>query len=134
MALGVLGSPRPVASLGYTSTINWWCWDQAGFKDCHAMAFSKAQLVCKGLPNDPDCVARETDAQAKAGCKCPATAPAGKKPPATFAPPPSYAPPTMQQSSAIPTSTGVSGQKTWLILAAAAVGIWYFTRDTKEKK
>ena len=67
-----------------TSTIDWWCWDYPGFKDCHALAFEAAQNECEagGQPNDPTCLTTHADALAKAKCTCPAT-----PPPAASAPP-----------------------------------------------
>lgn len=39
---------RGMGALGLDSTIPGTCWDVAGFKDCHAQSFAKAQVDCQG--------------------------------------------------------------------------------------
>lgn len=80
------GAPPPLPEPGVpapSSSIPWWCWDQAGFKDCHALAFQAAQGECAagGLTNDPTCLTTHADALAKARCGCAATPPPGAKDP-----------------------------------------------------
>jgi len=62
------------------STIDWWCWDQSGFKDCHAKQWEAARDYCRqtnseGYTSMDVCLNKETDFRAKANCKC------SKKPP-----------------------------------------------------
>jgi hypothetical protein len=65
------GEPAP------KSTINWWCWDHPGFKDCHKLAFEAAQHQCEssGKKDDGTCLVTTADALVKQGCQCPAEPP-----------------------------------------------------------
>jgi hypothetical protein len=68
------GEPAPA------STINWWCWDSPGFKDCHKLAFEAAQGECAaaGKGDDHTCIVLAADRLSKDGCPCPATPPRPK--------------------------------------------------------
>lgn len=74
---GITG-PEPGAPSS-KSTIDWWCWNAPGFKDCHALAFQAAQGICQagGLSNDPVCLTTNSDKLAKERCGCPASPPEG---------------------------------------------------------
>jgi hypothetical protein len=65
------GAPAP------DSTINWWCWESPGFKQCHALAFEAAQRQCEsaGRKDDKVCLVTTADELAKKGCACPAEPP-----------------------------------------------------------
>lgn len=78
------GKPAP------DSTINWWCWDQPGFKDCHSLAFQAAQQQCnipqiQGTPIYNTCVVTGADENSKKACQCPDSPPANKLSPDTKA-------------------------------------------------
>jgi len=71
---------------GYSGlgAINWWCWDEPGFRDCHDEEFAQAQQTCAapawnqaGYANYDDCVSAEADAATTRLCACAATAPSG---------------------------------------------------------
>lgn len=75
MSLGILAGhrPRPMQGLGaWSSTIPGECWDQPGFKDCHAKQYAQAQKECAGvgLANDMDCIGPAADSGAKINCGC----------------------------------------------------------------
>lgn len=80
------------------STIPGECWDQSGFKECHAIAFRAAQADCeaKGKRDDGSCIVPLADHYAANGCPC-------EKEPGLFA--------------------GMTGN-TWMFVGLAAVGAW----------
>ena len=66
MSLGILGT----AGLGIVSTVPGECWDQPGFKDCHAQMYKTAQVTCSAQGKNTDaCIVPLADQLAK-GCKC----------------------------------------------------------------
>jgi len=87
------------------STIPGYCWDQPGFKDCHAIAFRAAQADCQAEGRQAEgnkCVGPRADHYATAcPCKEPSTA----------------------ETAAASLASAVTGP-TWLLLAVGAVGAW----------
>lgn len=78
----VVSSDGGTITLGgktYHSKIKWWCWDEPGFKECHAGAFAQAQAECEkaGLRDDADCIGPSADSIATQKCECRTTPPIG---------------------------------------------------------
>jgi hypothetical protein len=119
MPLGVLSG----AGLGIVSTIPGECWDQAGFKECHAAMYQTARIECRAQSNETDaCIVPKTDQYAKAGCKC------VKKPKTT-----TYTPsPSVPSESYSEPGTFLGMSSNTLFLVAAAVGAYYLLSDKKK--
>jgi len=62
------------------STINWWCWDESGFKDCHARQWEAARDFCQqtnsaGYTSMDVCLNKEADVRTKLNCPCSSSPP-----------------------------------------------------------
>src|SRR5690606_41081563 len=90
-AFGQVPSVRGLGALATNRSIPWKCWDNPGFKDCHAVAYAEAENKCAYCAQNPqdeancggyttltDCIERETNAMAWNNCVasfCPAQDP-----------------------------------------------------------
>lgn len=71
---------KPQAAATVASTIPGECWDQAGFKDCHAREYDKSKAACQRdydlmlLGADPaalaNCIVKATDSAVMKNCGC----------------------------------------------------------------
>ncbi len=130
-ALGILS--RATGALGYTSNIPAECWNQTGFKDCHAKSYAEAQASCakQNMPNDTGCIDPTTDSITMQKCKC---TKAGTKP----APKPviiSSSTTPKPGESLEPAQANIMGMdmKTVFLVGLVGVGLYMFMSEKKGK-
>jgi hypothetical protein len=123
-AFGIFGG-----GLGVTSTIPGECWDQAGFKACHADAYRVAQLECQNQGrNNDDCIAPRADQITMQGCKC-VRKTAAPKPVTT-----SFSPSSSRGEALEPSTATIFGMdmKMALFIGAGVLAYFYMSDDKKK--
>lgn len=123
MSLGILQS----IGLGINSTIPGECWDQPGFKDCQAIQYKAAKIVCASQNKDNDaCVVPLTDQYAMSACGC------KKKPKASSSSTVMVTSDLDTLAPSEPTFLGFS-LKTVATVAIVGVGLYVYNQKPKKK-
>jgi hypothetical protein len=125
-SLGILSRGKRDLGATVQSTIPGECWEQSGFKGCHAQMYETAQVTCRAQGKENDaCIIPLTDQLVKGGCKC------TKKTSVV-----TVARPSGIKTEALAPRQTILGMdmSTALLIGAGAMGLYFLTQEDPKKK